>query len=157
MAELITLRAAARDRAGKGAARATRRDGRVPGVLYGDKKPPVLIDVDPRELDREVQKPGFFARLLNVEVNGGKDRARGVARYPSGAEVPLAPMPGIIGVAPAAHGEFRTIPPGPHAGNIDVRDLTFTYGQQPVLRNINLQVRSGETVGIVGRTGTDNP
>src|ERR1051326_2583699 len=74
MAELITLRAEARNRAGKGAARATRRDGRVPGVLYGDKKPPVLIDVDPRELDREVQKPGFFARLLNVEVNGGKER-----------------------------------------------------------------------------------
>ena len=66
---------ASRERAGKGAARATRRDGRVPGVLYGDKKPPVLIDVDPRELDREVQKPGFFARLLNVEVNGGKERA----------------------------------------------------------------------------------
>ncbi len=51
------------------------------------------------------------------------DRARGVARYPSGAEVPLAPMPGIIGVAPAAHGEFRTIPPGRHAGNIDVREV----------------------------------
>ena len=39
-------------------------------------------------------------------------------------------------------------------GDIDVRDLTFTYGQHPVLRNINLQVRSGETVGIVGRTGS---
>lgn len=51
------------------------------------------------------------------------DRQRGVARYPSGAEVELAPMPGIIGVAPAAHGEFRTIPPGPHAGNIDVREV----------------------------------
>jgi large subunit ribosomal protein L25 len=47
----------------------------VPGVLYGDKKPPVLLTVDPRELDREVHKPGFFARLLNVEVNGAKERA----------------------------------------------------------------------------------
>ncbi|MGE5203772.1 MAG: 50S ribosomal protein L25/general stress protein Ctc [Acidobacteriota bacterium] len=75
MADLITIRAEARDRAGKGAARATRRDGRVPGVLYGDKKPPVLLTVDPRELDREVHKPGFFARLLNVEVNGSKERA----------------------------------------------------------------------------------
>src|SRR5262249_15246860 len=74
MAELITIRAEARDRAGKGAARATRRDGRVPGVLYGDKKAPVLISIDPQELDREVNKPGFFARLLQVEVNGGKER-----------------------------------------------------------------------------------
>jgi len=39
-------------------------------------------------------------------------------------------------------------------GDIDVRDLTFKYDQHPVLRNINLQVRSGETVGIVGRTGS---
>src|SRR5689334_19351288 len=75
MAEFVTIRAEARSRAGKGAARATRRDNRVPGVLYGDKKPPVLISVDPKELDREVNKPGFFARLLQVEVNGGKERA----------------------------------------------------------------------------------
>jgi len=75
MAELITIRAEARSRAGKGAARATRRDGRVPGVLYGDKKPPVLISIDPKELGREVNKPGFFARLLQVEVDGGKERA----------------------------------------------------------------------------------
>src|SRR5207237_3356345 len=42
-------------------------------------------------------------------------------------------------------------------GDIDVRDLTFSYGQaeaRPTLRNINLQVRAGETVGIVGRTGS---
>jgi ATP-binding cassette subfamily B protein len=42
-------------------------------------------------------------------------------------------------------------------GDIDVRDLTFAYGRaeaRPTLRNINLQVRSGETVGIVGRTGS---
>jgi len=44
-------------------------------------------------------------------------------------------------------------------GDIDIRDLTFAYGEgraeaRPTLRNINLQVRSGETVGIVGRTGS---
>ena len=75
MADLITIRAEARDRAGKGAARATRRGGRVPGVLYGNKKPAVLLTVDPSALDREVHKPGFFARLLNVEVDGAKERA----------------------------------------------------------------------------------
>ncbi|MFQ5830467.1 MAG: acetamidase/formamidase family protein, partial [Candidatus Methylomirabilia bacterium] len=51
------------------------------------------------------------------------DRQRGIARYPSSAEVQLSPMPGIIGVAPAAHGEFRTIPPGPHGRNVDVREV----------------------------------
>ena len=75
MAELTTIRAETRGRAGKGAARATRRSGRVPGVIYGDKKPALLITVDPQELGRELHKPGFFARLLQVEVDGGKERA----------------------------------------------------------------------------------
>ena len=70
MADIVTLRAEARDRAGKGAARAARRSGRVPGVLYGEGKPATLISLDPRELSRELQRPGFFARLLNVELGG---------------------------------------------------------------------------------------
>ena len=70
MAEIVTLRAEARDRAGKGAARAARRAGRVPGVVYGEGKPATLISLDPRELGRELQKPGFFARLLNVDIDG---------------------------------------------------------------------------------------
>ncbi|HXI12137.1 MAG TPA: ABC transporter ATP-binding protein [Thermoanaerobaculia bacterium] len=37
---------------------------------------------------------------------------------------------------------------------IEFRDLTFSYGDHPVLRNINLQIRRGETIGIVGRTGS---
>ena len=41
-------------------------------------------------------------------------------------------------------------------GDIDIRDLTFSYpsSTQPVLKNINMQVRAGETIGIVGRTGS---
>lgn len=39
-------------------------------------------------------------------------------------------------------------------GDLEVRDLTFTYGTRPVLRDINLEIRHGQTVGIVGRTGS---
>ena len=39
-------------------------------------------------------------------------------------------------------------------GNLDIRDLTFAYDTRPVLRDINLDIRHGETVGIVGRTGS---
>ena len=42
----------------------------------------------------------------------------------------------------------------PTRGDIEVRNLSFSYGTHPVLRNINLQVRHGETIGIVGRTGS---
>ena len=41
----------------------------------------------------------------------------------------------------------------PH-GDIDIRDLTYTYDTHPVLRNVSLSVRHGETIGIVGRTGS---
>ena len=50
MANLTAFAAEPRDRAGKGAARATRREGRVPGVIYGNKEDPVLISVDPIDL-----------------------------------------------------------------------------------------------------------
>src|SRR5450631_3038245 len=85
MPDLITLRAASRDRAGKGAARASRREGRVPGIVYGNNAPPVLITVDPRELARAFGKEGFFARLLNVELDGTSFRAlpREVQKHPA--------------------------------------------------------------------------
>lgn len=70
MPQTITFRAEPRDRAGKGAARAVRRSGRVPGVLYGEGKPAALITLDPRELAREVHRPGFLARLVEIQFNG---------------------------------------------------------------------------------------
>ncbi|MBM3533368.1 MAG: 50S ribosomal protein L25/general stress protein Ctc [Alphaproteobacteria bacterium] len=70
MAEIVTLAAERRDRAGKGAARATRRSERVPGVIYGDKKPPILISVEQRALERVAGKESFFAKLATVTVDG---------------------------------------------------------------------------------------
>ena len=74
MAEIATIRAETRERAGKGAARATRRAGRVPAVIYGEKKDPVLVSLDPREFDRVLRRPGFFAKLLDVTLDGATHR-----------------------------------------------------------------------------------
>jgi large subunit ribosomal protein L25 len=63
-----------RERAGKGAARATRRAGRIPGVIYGNKQEPVLISIEPRHLQRELQKAGFFATLFDLELDGQRHR-----------------------------------------------------------------------------------
>ena len=52
MPEITTLSAERRARAGKGAARATRRMGRVPGIIYGGDRDPMLISLEPRELSR---------------------------------------------------------------------------------------------------------
>lgn len=46
-------------------------------------------------------------------------------------------------------------PPSPEPkGDLQIRDLTFSYGPRDVLRDINLDVRHGQTIGIVGRTGS---
>ncbi len=68
MATAHPLNAELRDRAGKGAARAVRRAGRVPGVIYGNKQEPVLISVNPVDLMKEIQKPGFFSHVYEVQV-----------------------------------------------------------------------------------------
>jgi len=74
MSTAIKLAATARQRAGKGAARAVRREGRVPAVIYGDKTAPVMISLDPRDVMREASKAGFFTRLYDVEVDGKAHR-----------------------------------------------------------------------------------
>jgi len=53
MANVVTIEAEARTRAGKGAARATRRAGKMPGVVYGASREPSLIALDPRAILRE--------------------------------------------------------------------------------------------------------
>jgi large subunit ribosomal protein L25 len=74
MAAVESVSAEARDRAGKGAARESRRNGRVPAVIYGDKKEPTLISLDPKEIDRHIHKKTFYATLLDVELAGTKHR-----------------------------------------------------------------------------------
>ena len=56
MTEVSSLAAEARDRAGKGVARALRRSGRVPAVIYGDKKEPLAISLAAHDLSRELQQ-----------------------------------------------------------------------------------------------------
>lgn len=74
----------ARDRAGKGAARATRREGLVPGVIYGDKKPPRLIAMQPKHLLAAMHRPGFNTQVFELELDGGKHRvmAQDVQMHP---------------------------------------------------------------------------
>ena len=74
MPEIITLSAEPRERAGKGASRATRRSGRVPGIVYGNQQEPVLISLEPRELSRALARPGFFATVADITVGGTTHR-----------------------------------------------------------------------------------
>jgi large subunit ribosomal protein L25 len=70
MAELTSLAAEPRAGAGKGASRALRRAGRVPGVIYGENAPQEMISLEARELRRVLQSARFFSTLCNLQVNG---------------------------------------------------------------------------------------
>jgi large subunit ribosomal protein L25 len=74
MAQTNVLKAEARDRVGKGAARAVRREDKVPAVIYGDRKPPIPISLPQREVAQRLHAGGFLTHLLQIELNGKEMR-----------------------------------------------------------------------------------
>ena len=72
MSDMTTISASERERVGKGSARAARRAGLVPAVIYGNKKAPVGITMEAREITKIVHQPGIFGRLLEIDVAGTK-------------------------------------------------------------------------------------
>jgi large subunit ribosomal protein L25 len=75
MADVVTIEADVRAQAGKGPARATRRAGKVPGVIYGARQAPTLIALEPRAVLRELQRAGWQSRLYEIKTNGDATRA----------------------------------------------------------------------------------
>jgi large subunit ribosomal protein L25 len=74
MATVREMKATARPKAGKGAARAVRRSGRVPGVIYGDSKDPIAISVDHAELKQRIYAGRFLTTIYELDVDGTKHR-----------------------------------------------------------------------------------
>jgi large subunit ribosomal protein L25 len=75
MSDALTLPAELRERAGKGASRALRREGRVPAVIYGGKEEPVAVHVEAKELMRQLGTGHFMNSIVMVEVGGKAVRA----------------------------------------------------------------------------------
>ncbi|AWV24223.1 LSU ribosomal protein L25P [Roseomonas mucosa] len=100
MVQTIRIEAAAREQAGKGAARATRRAGHVPAVIYGAKQEATLISLDPRIVVKELQKGGWKSHLYEVVVDGQATRTlmRDVQFHPV-TDMPL-------------HVDFQRLAPG---------------------------------------------
>jgi large subunit ribosomal protein L25 len=74
MSDQLTISAEPRERAGKGASRALRREGRIPAVIYGDKKEAIAIHVEERALNKLLGTGHFMNSLVQVEVDGKKTR-----------------------------------------------------------------------------------
>jgi large subunit ribosomal protein L25 len=74
MSEALTLSAEARERAGKGASRAMRREGRVPAVIYGNKQEPISIHVEEKALMKMLNTGHFMNSVVMIDANGQTTR-----------------------------------------------------------------------------------
>lgn len=74
MAEAIEIKAVSRDAGGKGAARALRREGRVPAVIYGDKSDPQNVSLDNKELWQQVRTGQFLNTIYMLDIDGKTQR-----------------------------------------------------------------------------------
>lgn len=75
MSKVKQLAAQRREKAGKGAARAVRREGRVPAVIYGSGQPPVSISLDFTAANRLIYAGHFLTTIFEIDVQGDKIRA----------------------------------------------------------------------------------
>ena len=72
MAQTYELKASVRDRVGKGSARALRREGNIPAVIYGDKQPPLSIAINANEISKKLHAGGFLTHVATLDVDGEK-------------------------------------------------------------------------------------
>jgi len=76
MAQTNEIKASARPRGGKGAARAVRREGLVPAVIYGgDEKAAETIALDHNELFKLIKRGRFLSTVFDIDVGGKKTKA----------------------------------------------------------------------------------
>jgi large subunit ribosomal protein L25 len=74
MASVQEMKATVRPKGGKGAARSARRAGQVPGVIYGNNEPPMMVLIEHDELKKRIYKGHFLSTLYELDVEGKKHR-----------------------------------------------------------------------------------
>lgn len=74
MSTSYELTASVRNRVGKGAARASRREGKIPAVIYGDKQAPVAIELSHKDIFMKLHGGGFLTTIATINVDGKKIR-----------------------------------------------------------------------------------
>ncbi|MGF1626462.1 MAG: 50S ribosomal protein L25/general stress protein Ctc [Alphaproteobacteria bacterium] len=74
MSEVSTLPVQGRERSGKGGARAARRAGLVPGIVYGAGEAPTMVAMETRVLMKELRNPGYYSHIRQIELDGSAVR-----------------------------------------------------------------------------------
>ena len=100
----------------------------VEGAEPGDLLKVRINRIVPRAYGVNFNPPGMLGQFPGEFPEGQVryfylDTRRMVTEFAPGIEIPLAPFPGILGVARAEPGQYSTVPPGPFGGNMDIREL----------------------------------
>src|SRR6059058_4881282 len=101
----------------------------IEGAEPGDVLKVRINKIVPRAYGTNFNVPGMFGQFPTKFPDGQVkyfylDLERKVAEFAPGIEIPLAPFPGILGVARAEPGQYSSVPPGRYGGNLDIRDET---------------------------------
>ncbi|MGL4395998.1 MAG: 50S ribosomal protein L25/general stress protein Ctc [Hyphomicrobium sp.] len=151
MSGLASLKASARPRAGKGAARQTRREGNVPAVIYGDNQTPETIAIEYNALWKQYLKGHFTSTAFELDVDGKKHivlardlQLDPVRDTPVHVDFQRVGKDGIIRVAVAVRFVNETLSPGLKRGGVlnivrhDV-EVYCPYNQIPAFFEANLE------------------
>ncbi|MGE5266108.1 MAG: 50S ribosomal protein L25/general stress protein Ctc [Deltaproteobacteria bacterium] len=160
--EIIALKATARPRAGKGAARQARREGNVPAVIYGDNQSPEIIALEYNELWKQILKGHFTASVFDIDI-AGKGKIRVIPRdvqvdpvkdFPIHVDFLRVGKDGIIRVAVPVKFTNEALSPGLKRGGIlnIVRhevEVFCPYDRIPEAFEINLEgLEIGKSIHI---------
>src|ERR1700687_5840029 len=101
----------------------------IEGAEPGDVLKVQINKIVPRAYGTNFNVPGMFGEFPSKFPDGQVkyfylDLDRRIAEFAPGIEIPLAPFPGILGVARAEPGQYSSVPPGRYGGNLDIRDET---------------------------------
>ena len=125
MAEMLELKAWVRARTGKGGARSVRREGRIPGILYGGKGDPVSLAVDDKAIRLQLLTGHFQSTIYMLDVDGAKERVipRGVQLdpirdFPIHVDFMRVAKDALITVAVTVHFNNEAASPGLKRGGI---------------------------------------
>ena len=70
MNENLSISGNLRNHVGKGASRSLRRVGKIPSIIYGDKKDSISVDIEEKEYKKLMNQPGIYSKLINLSING---------------------------------------------------------------------------------------
>lgn len=174
MSEVLDLSAEVRERAGKGASRAIRREGRVPAVIYGDKQEPISVHVEEKVLLKQLHTGHFFNSVVMLDVDGKKIRTlpkdvqfHPVTDRPLHADFLRIGEHSKVSVNVPVHFTDEELSPGLKRGgvlNIVIHDLGLTVDAADIPEEIKVSLKGlevGENIHLSqitlpkGATATD--